>query len=250
MYSIKMRSDRLVEILKTLRAMPDEVKMQISKDGLSVKTVNAEHTLMLALMVDKSAFDELSGDSDIVMDTDKMRKLLGNISNKSDIVSIETRKTEEDNGKIIIRSGTIEVKLAIPSFEDIPLKLPDLDFPMTGEIPVEELFKAIKAATNVGDMLIFTIYEDNMIISSQGDCDRVEVTIDNSMITDRKIKDGSIPCTSTFGLDYMQVIADNLLSGKVKLGLGNDYPITADFDIMDGMGHVQMLVAPRIEEKD
>ncbi|HEY1198090.1 MAG TPA: DNA polymerase sliding clamp, partial [Thermoplasmata archaeon] len=77
MFKLRIKMETLREVVEVVSTLVSEVKLTISKDGLEAKAVDPSHVAMLVLKLQKSVFEEFTGEStDIGVDVEKLKEVL------------------------------------------------------------------------------------------------------------------------------------------------------------------------------
>jgi hypothetical protein len=123
-------------------------------------------------------------------------------------------------------------------------KLPLTKLPESAEVALEDLQLAVRATVAISDHIAIRTEPPHLVFEGEGDTDTV---------THRIPGVGSkMEVRSLFPLDYLSNFVSSLPAGsKLKLHLGQDYPIQVDFSWGDGAQTIlgTYLLAPRIESE-
>ncbi len=77
MFKARLKGDVLKEMIKVVSTLVDEVKWNITSDGVDLKAVDPAHVAMVDLTLGKDAFEELeASDCELGIDIDKMKEVL------------------------------------------------------------------------------------------------------------------------------------------------------------------------------
>ncbi|MBM4237562.1 MAG: proliferating cell nuclear antigen (pcna) [Euryarchaeota archaeon] len=243
MLHAKVRSETLKGIVDVVSTLVDEAKFNITSDKLALKAVDPAHVAMVNLTVQKSAFEEYSADdNEIGIDLDKMKEVL-RLSKAGEIIQLEQ---DEDRNRLVINVGNITRRMNLVDTTGMSdPKVPNINLPAKVAVGSEELQKGIKAAESVSDHIALTASPDGFEMFSEGDTDSVSLKLAKDLLVSLECKEN---VRSLFPLDYFSNMVRAIPPGTVvKLSLGNDYPVKLEFEIADGKGEVNYLLAPRIE---
>ena len=126
-------------------------------------------------------------------------------------------------------------------------KMPNLDLPAKAVIKASEISRGVRASEAVSDHLAVTVNKDNFEIFAEGDTDTVNLKLPKDLLVELK---SSGKFKSLFSIDYFSNMIKPVKSDdNVTIYLGNDNPVRVEFDIANKNGHVNYLLAPRIESE-
>lgn len=243
MFKAEIRSDTLKGVVNIISTLIDEVRFGIDSEGMNLKAVDPAHVAMIELHIDAGAFESFSADeTEIGLDLDKVKDVL-KLANSGDTISMEQ---DEDHGRLIFRVGSITRRMNLIDTSSMSdPKVPQLDLSAKIEVAAAELQRGIRASEKISDHIALTADTDYFELSCEGDTDSVDLRLEKSQLASLSVQ--SRVC-SLFPLDYFSNLIRAVPSDMVmKIELDNDYPMKILFDIADGKGFVQYLLAPRIE---
>ena len=243
MFHAKVRSETLKGIVEIISTLVDEAKFNVNSDGFSLKAVDPAHVAMVDMEVDKVAFEEfVADDAELGIDLDKIKDVL-RLARSGDIIDIEQ---DEDRNRLIINVGNVSRRMNLVDTTGMSdPKVPNLDLPTKISVVVDELQKGIRAAESVSDHIALNANLDGFEMFSEGDTDTVSLKLDKESLVSLESEE---EVRSLFPLDYFSNMIRAISSGTVvEISLGNDYPVKMKFDVADGNGRVNYLLAPRIE---
>jgi proliferating cell nuclear antigen len=123
---------------------------------------------------------------------------------------------------------------------------PNIDLPGKVVLSGSELNNAIKAASVVSDKIALGIDPANQLfyMSAEGDTDHIRREFGKDEVN----YINSSEARSLFSLDYLKDMGKVMNKAEeVEVSLGIDHPAKFSFYIAGGNGHVEYLLAPRIE---
>jgi proliferating cell nuclear antigen len=105
----------------------------------------------------------------------------------------------------------------------------------------------MKASENISDHIALIADPDSFELTCEGDTDSASLKLDKSQLVSINVTEH---VCSLFPLDYFLNLIKAVPSDmNVKIELDNDYPVKLLFDLADGNGTVEYLLAPRIESE-
>jgi len=245
MFNAKVKSEVLKGIIDVTSPLVNEVKLNISPKGISLRAVDPAHVAMVNLEVKDAAFEEYKAtEMELGIDMDKLSGIM-RLSTSGDIVSLDY---DEEANKLIIKIGNLVRKMGLIDTAGMPdPKMPNLNLPAKVVIKASELNQGVRASEAVSDHLALTVNKDNFELFAEGDTDTVNLKLPKDLLEELTTNS---KCKSLFSIDYFSnMIKPVRGEDPVTIMIGNDNPIRVEFDIADKKGHVTYLLAPRIESE-
>lgn len=244
-------------VFESLKDILIDANLLFSNEGIKIVETNPTKTLLVHMELN-SSFEKLYCKKNKVVGVNltnlyKPMKTMGS----SDILVIRMKDTEDKADVITLdiqnsdkeKSLTCDIKLM--DIDITKMKLDDLDYDSAITMPSEELQNICKALLSF-DVTIVDINSTGKHLFFSGESDtgsyKYEYTTDGS-------KDINITSTSKinivqgyFSLKYLtQFTKCTSLSTHVKLYLGNDKPITVEYEV-GSMGVLKFVLAPKNPE--
>jgi len=245
MFNAKVKSEVLKGIIDVASPLVNEVKLNVTAKGISLRAVDPAHVAMVDLEVKNKAFEEYkANDMELGIDMDKLGAIM-RLASPGDMVSLEY---DEDSNRLIVRIGNLVRKMGLIDTAGMPdPKMPNLNLPAKIVLKASELTQGVRASETVSDHLALTVNKDTFELFAEGDTDTVNLKLPKDLLEELNTTG---KCKSLFSIDYFSnmikpVKGDNLIT----IMLGNDNPIRVEFDFAEKSGHVTYLLAPRIESE-
>lgn len=245
MFNAKVKSEVLKGIIDVTSPLVNEVKLNITNKGISLRAVDPAHVAMVELEVGNKAFDKYkASEMELGVDMDKLGSIM-RLAGAGDMVSLDY---DEDNNRLIVKIGNLVRKMGLIDTAGMPdPKMPNLNLPAKVIIKASELTQGVRASETVSDHLALTVNKDNFELFAEGDTDTVNLKLPKDLLEELKTNS---KCKSLFSIDYFSnMIKPVKGSDPVTIMIGNDNPIRVEFDIAEKSGHVTYLLAPRIESE-
>jgi len=219
-----------------------EVQMEIDSDGIRLNAIDSFHIMFVHLEIKEKEFDLLECDKPmkIQFETEPFLKYLKRMNKDS------TLELRVDGNYLIIHSEgktNKTFKLKLLDTEIVPPSLPELDYPLTLNIPLK-VFKEI-----CSDILEFShrikISNNGNIIKFESFGDFADVEIEYEYPD--TIQDSY---ASIYDLEKIKTMlkADKFAT-KTFISFGNNSPILVEMKSDNNTQNLSFLLAPRIEDE-
>jgi len=244
MFKAKINAETLRDVIEATSPLVDEVRLKLSKEGLSLRAVDPANVAMVSLTLNASAFDSFEcTEGEIGIDLIRFADVL-RMAEKEDLVQIDLN---EEARKLEIKFGALSYTLSLldPSTIRKDPKVPDLELPANIKMTGSDYKRAVKAAEKVSDHMALAVQDKSFIFEAQGDLDSVVLNLDEESGVQIE---ASGDARSLFSLDFLNDLSKSAgKSEQITIELGSDYPLRMHFPIAKGKGEVTYLLAPRIE---
>ncbi|MGA7923382.1 MAG: DNA polymerase sliding clamp [Thermoplasmata archaeon] len=244
MFKARIRMEVLRELVEVVSTLVSEVKFTVSKDGIDVKAVDPSHVAMLVLKLDKSAFEEFTGEpTELGIDVEKLKEVL-RLSKPGEFLDLQF-----DGGKnrLVIKAGKVTRHMSIvdPAGITDP-KVPNVSPPGVAVVKMDELRQGIRGSESISDHVTLTLEPDGFSMHSEGETDRVDMHLPKEGLGRLDVKD---TVKSMYPLDFFSSMVKSITTAdEVTLHVGNEYPLKIEFPMAGGKGEGRFLLAPRVEE--
>ena len=245
MFSAKVKSEVLKGIIDVTSPLVNEVKLNVTPKGISLRAVDPAHVAMVDLSVKDKAFEEFKATNmELGIDMDKLGSIM-RLSNSGDMVALDY---DEDTNRLIVKIGNLVRRMGLIDTAGMPdPKMPNLNLPAKVILKASELSQGVRASEAVSDHLALTVNKDNFELFAEGDTDTVNLKLPKDLLEELN---SANKCKSLFSIDYFSNMIKPVKSeDPITIMIGNDNPIRVEFDIADKKGHVTYLLAPRIESE-
>ncbi|WP_323674457.1 DNA polymerase sliding clamp [Halorubellus sp. PRR65] len=236
----------LAAVLDAASVVVDECIVDVSADGLAITAIDAATVGMVDLELRADAFDAYDATAmRFGVALDRLQDVLA-LADRDDPVELAVDATTRT---LHVRIGELAYQLAlidpdaVRSPPDTVAIAADLDGTVTVDGRV--LARAIDAADMVADTLELGLATDpdRLYAHADGDADTVDF--------DRAASDchafDPAPGGSLFSVGYLTALTPVLPDdAPVDVHLDEDAPVAFSYDVADGDGRIQLLVAPRL----
>lgn len=245
MLKATINTDTFKELIDVTAAMVTECRMHVSPEGFKMRAVDTANVAMVSLELSSSAFASYNAtDNEIGVDINKMKNIIA-MMEKDEILSLEL---PEEGHKIEMSFSGYKYSIALLDVNTVRKdpNPPSISLPGKVVISGTALNNSIKAAALVSDKIAFGINPDKGVfyMEADGDMDHIYYELAKEDLV------SFIPAEarSLFSLDYLKDLGRVMnKSDQVEIHIGVDHPVKFVFSIANGKGHVEYLLAPRIE---
>jgi proliferating cell nuclear antigen len=238
-------ADIFRESIDVIAALVTECRLHTDKGGIHTRAVDTANVAMVSLEVKPEAFTSyVASDDELGIDIAKMKNIIG-MMGKEDLLHLEL---PENGHKLELSFGSYKYSITLLDVNTIRKdpNPPTIDLPGKVVISGNALNSAIKAAAVISDKIAFGIdpKAEMFYMEAEGDTDHIRL----ELAKDELESFAPAEARSLFSLDYLKDMGKVMgRAEKVEVHLGIDHPVKLSFDIADGKGHVEYLLAPRIE---
>jgi len=240
---LKLENPKLFsEIVGIISEMVLEVRIKVSKEGMSILAIDPANVAMICFKLPNSAFSQLDVESEEVLGVslESLKAVLRRV--KSGSVLIITK--QENELKLEIQDKIKrEFNLALIEIEDEEKEIPNLDFTSKIEMNSSDFSEAIEDCSVVADSCSFESESDKFIIKAKGSLNSFK-----SEFTD-EVDIQAEQANSKYSLEYLQkMIKATKIVDKIKINFSSDYPLKLEF--ITPFIELSFILAPRVEQDD
>jgi proliferating cell nuclear antigen len=245
MLKATLNADTFRETIDAISALVTECRLHIGEGEIWTRAVDTANVAMINLTLQKSAFSSFEGNpGEIGIDIAKMKNIFTMMGKAAD-VSLEH---PEGANKIEVTFEGYHYSVTLLDSNTIKKdpNTPNIQLPGQVKISGSELYNVIKSAAIVSDKIWFIIDQDAKIFAlyAEGDSDNIRREFSPAELIDCNWQQAK----SLFSIDYLKDMGKVMShASSVSIDLGSDHPVKFSFDIAGGEGHVEFLLAPRIE---
>lgn len=242
MFKLRVKMEVLRELVDVVSTLVSEVKLSVSKDGLEAKAVDPSHVAMLVLKLQKSVFEEFTGEAtEIGVDIEKLKEVL-RLSKPGDILDLQF----DGKNRLVATVGRVTRQMAVvdPAGITDP-KVPNVSPPATVTVKTEDVRQGIRGSESFTDHVTLTLEPDAFTMHSEGDTDRLDLRLPKETLARLEVKES---VKSMYPLDFFSAMVKSISSDEATLHVGNEYPLKIEFAMGMGRGEGRYLLAPRVEE--
>ena len=231
------------ESIDAISALVTECRLRISEEGFSARAVDTANVAMVSLELRREAFDSYAATpAEIGLDIAKLKNIFGMMS------GLLTIELPENANKLQVSVQGYKYSITLLDTNTIRKEpnMPKLELPGKIGITGNDLNGAIKAAAIISDKIAMGIDPAKSVffMVAEGDTDHIR----REFMKDELKSLSLVEARSLFSIDYLKDMGKVMSKSEtVDINLGIDHPVRFSFDIAAGGGHVEYLLAPRIE---
>ncbi|MCI4349656.1 MAG: DNA polymerase sliding clamp, partial [Thermoplasmata archaeon] len=209
MFKARIRMEILRELVEVIATLVPEVKLSISKDGISVKAVDPSHVAMLVLNLNTGAFEEFTGEpTELGVDIEKFKEIL-RLSKPGDVIDLQF-----DGGKnrLVVRVGKVTRHMSVidPAGIADP-KVPNVSPPGTAVVRMDELRQGIRGTESISDHVTISLDAEGFTMFSEGETDRVDMHLAREGLKRLEVKE---TVKSMYPLDFFSNMVKSITTSS------------------------------------
>jgi proliferating cell nuclear antigen len=242
MFKLRIKMENLREVVEVVSTLVSEVKLTISKDGLEAKAVDPSHVAMLVLKLNRTVFEDFTGEStELGVDVEKLKEVL-RLSKPGDNIDFQF----DGKNRLVASLGRVTRQMAVvdPAGITDP-KVPNVNPPAMVSVKTEDLRQGIRGSESFTDHVTLTLEPDAFTMHSEGETDQLDLRIGKENLPKLDVKE---TVKSMYPLDFFSAMVKSITADETTLHVGNEYPLKVEFSMGGGRGEGRYLLAPRVEE--
>jgi proliferating cell nuclear antigen len=238
-------ADIFGESIDAIAALVTECRLHIGEEGIRTRAVDTANVAMVALDLKPDAFSSFEATpGELGIDIAKMKNIIA-MMGKGDTLHLSL---PENGHKLELSFGGYKYSITLLDVNTIRKdpNPPTIELPGTIILSGNTLNNAIKAAAVISDKIALGIdaAANTFFMEAEGDTDHIRLELSGDELEGLVTAEAR----SLFSLDYLKDMGKVMSrADRVEIHIGIDHPVKFSFDIADGNGHVEYLLAPRIE---
>ena len=221
-----------------------EVNLKVKPDSIELVAMDPANVAMVVLRLFNSIFTEYNVGHEMTLglNLSNLKQILKR-AGPSDILTLEF---EENMLKLRLLGSTDRTfKMPIIDLEEKEQKIPELKFPIKITTSSAIINEAIEDVSIVSEAATFTIDNNKLVISGQGDTSNANIEIPADETTN--ITGANDKISSKYSVEYLRkMVTGSKMSETVTLQFNKDYPLRMDFK-EQGKYELSFILAPRVE---
>ncbi len=234
----------LRDSIMIISELVNEANLRISKDKIELIAMDPASVAMVVFKLLSSAFSEYDVKEEKVIGISLIN--LTQILKRAKPTDILTLELDENVNRMrVTLKGTTTKKfeLSLLDISEKEQKMPNLKFSARVEANTILFGDAIEDMDVIGDSLSLSASKDSFIIECEGTISKGNVEITGDEETTLQVLEN--PVSARYSIEYLKkIIKGGKLTNTVILEFGQDYPLKAEYKIIDKL-NLQFVLAPR-----
>ena len=234
----------LQKSIAPVTALVDEAVLRFEEGGMRIQTVDSANVGAISLDLLANAFHSYEANiTKISLDLERLEEIVSKTSTQGNYLI----KKEDDDNQITLSTKGYEFELALIQPDGVRTG-PDpreLETPASIKLSVEQFSEAIRVASMFSEHLRMGIDSERDIfyMDAEGDVDDMHVTFDRQDVEFTDVA----KAYGNYSLNYLEDIRKALPPDTtLTLGLGEELPLSIQYEIAGGDGRISYGLAPRI----
>lgn len=240
---VKLDDPRVfTNLIGIISELVTEVKIKISKDGMSLTAVDPATVAMVYFNIPNDLFSQYSVEKDEILGINLEN--LKSVLRRCGLGSSLTMKTEDNFLRItILDKIKRDFVLALIDVEGDEKEMPQWEFKSVIKMDAQPFVDAIEDCLVVSDACTFIAEPSRFIVEAKGlHSAKTEFSSDDTQI----FSDSSV---ARFSLEYLSKFAKGAkIANKVEINFSDNHPMRVNFPA--GKIMLSFVLAPRIEQED
>lgn len=234
----------LTDAISIISELVTEVKMKVSKEGLSIVAVDPANVALVSFVMPSTSFSALEADNETIgVSLDNFKSVLKRSGPGSSLIM----QTDENGLRIEIHEKIKRnFNVSLINIEGEDKKLPELDFTSFVKMNSDDFVKTLEDCGVVADSCNFEVKNGKFSVEAKG------LHSTKSEFSSDEVEMGGGEAKSKYSLSYLQKFAKACkLSDKCKIFFSNDYPMKLEV-LGEGKNLFEMsfVLAPRVENEN
>ena len=240
---LKLESPKLLsDIVSVISELVTEVKLKITREGLSVNAIDPANVAMVYFKIPSDLFSEFQLEKEEVLgvNLDNLKSVLRRCQLGSSLII----SRHENKLKLSIQDRIKrDFELALIDLDVEEKELPSWEFKSVIKMNSDAFVEVIEDCLIVSDACTFQAEPNKFVIEAHGlNSARAEFSSDEVEIYSDK-------SSARFSLEYLnKFIKGSKVSSRVTISFSDNHPMRIDFPT--GNVLLSFVLAPRIEQED
>ena len=224
-----------------------EVTFKASGDCLEMFVMDPANVAMVQLKMLASSFVEYNIKDDgeqFSVSLSSFKQILRR-SKSEDVLTLET--SEDNELKILLKSKTSRAfSIALLDLDDRDQKVPNLQFPVSIQMPASTLSDAVEDVSVVAESVTLLASKDQLLVKARGDLSQALIDIKSTGDIVINVDDEE-KHKAKYSLEYLKkMISASKLADTVTLQFHSDYPLKIQYAVLDRLA-MSFILAPRVD---
>lgn len=234
----------LKDSILIISELVNEVNLKFSKDKVELVAMDPANVAMVVFKLLSSAFSEydVKEERTIGINLVNLTQILKR-AKPTDILTLELDDDRNRMRVILKGTNTKRFELSLLDIDEKEQKIPSLKFSARVETNTLMFNDTIEDMDIIGDSLSLQAADSSFIVECEGTVSHGRVEINSDEETN--IDTGGKAVNARYSIEYLKkIIKGGKLTNTVLLEFGQDYPLKAEYKILDKL-NLQFILAPR-----
>jgi len=233
----KIEVCKILEVLKPINELCNEMDLYFNVDGLEVTEMDPANICLISAVIKREGFISYNIEDSLKIGLN-VKTFLDNIKDfKKEVVSLEV----ENNFLCLNYSNGLKSKIPLIDRETEKVKIPNVEGFNHRIVTESKTFKEFINHFKANFETISFIAKDNIFtLKSENDLSNSEIEIKSKIVTYNQTES-----KSKFWIEYISKIVKYPLSKDIELKIGNDLPLYVVFNKENT--NIKVYLAPRVE---
>ena len=233
------------ESINIISELVNEVTLKVDQDKIAIVAIDPANVAMVDFKLLSSAFIEYSvpKPQELALNLDHFRQVLKR-SKPTDTITISL--DEQKNRLQIELKGDSSRTFNIPliNIEENEQKIPSLEFKTKVSLSSAKFDDAVEDMSIVAESIILNTMPDKFVVRAESNMKDAKVVLPATEETVIELDGDGF--SSKYSLEYLKKISKaNKLSDSVSLEFAQDYPLRAEYKLLDKL-RLSFILAPRV----
>ncbi|MEK6940664.1 MAG: proliferating cell nuclear antigen (pcna) [Nanoarchaeota archaeon] len=234
----------LKESVSIISELVNEVTFVVDSNAIELKAMDPAKVSMIVFKLLSSAFVEyeVENETKISVSLEGLNQILKR-AKPSDTLHLEM---DNKKNQLIIKlkgESSRTFKLTLLDYDEKEHTLPNLKFGAKIEMPSSVFYEAIDDMGVVAESVAFKSDKTQFVIEAESKLNSAIVKVTGNDETTIECGDDVV---SKYSLEYLKkIVKGSKLAENVVIQFGNEYPLRADFKVMDKLS-MMFILAPRV----
>ena len=235
----------LKESINIISEMVTEVTIRVDKDKIEIIAIDPANVAMVDYKLLSSAFIEYSvpKPQELAINLEHLKQVLKR-AKPTETVTIALDE-QKNRLKVMFKGeGNKTFNIPLINIEETEQKIPTLQFATRVNLPSARFDDAIEDMSIISESLSLHSHADKFVIKSESNMK--DALVEMPSREDIVISLEGDAVSSKYSIEYLKKISKaSKLSDTVTLEFGADYPLRAEYKLMDKL-RLSFILAPRV----
>jgi proliferating cell nuclear antigen len=231
--------------MNIISELVNEVTLKVDRDKIEIVAIDPANVAMVDFKLLSSAFIEYNvpRPEELAINLEHLKQILKR-AKPTDTVTLALDE-DKNRLKVLLKGeGNKTFNIPLIAIEEAEQKVPSLQFGTKVTMSSMKFDDAIEDMSIVSESLSLVSQSDKFLIKSESNLKDGVVELPSSEETVISLEGDSV--ISKYSIEYLRKISKaNKLSDQVTLEFGADYPLRAEYKLMDKL-RLSFILAPRV----